>query len=73
MSESDTSQPVCQEGDRYLPNPQDPHTFYECKEGVPYLHHCPIGLIFNPDAEPGPVCDYPSNVTKYWADDVDVS
>ena len=35
MSDSDTSQPVCEEGDTYLPNPQAPDTFYECVEGVP--------------------------------------
>ena len=72
MSDSDTREPVCKDGDTYLPNPQDPNSFYECVEGVPHLNRCEHGLIFNPDIQPGPVCDWPSNVTKYWDDDVDV-
>ena len=72
MSDSDTGLPDCSDGKTYHANPRDPRTFYQCVDGVPHRHECPVGLIFNPEAKPGPVCDYPHNVDKYWADDVEV-
>jgi hypothetical protein len=73
MSDSDRGLPDCSGGETYHPNPRDPRTFYECVDGVPQPHQCPLGQIFNPKATPGPVCDYPQNVEKYWDDDVKVA
>jgi len=53
----------------YYPNPTDPSSFYQCSNGVPYLQPCPAGLVFNPTVNPGPVCDWPSNIpelVKLW-------
>lgn len=33
-------QVTCSEHGEYLLNPQDPHSFYQCSQGVPYLHQC---------------------------------
>jgi hypothetical protein len=56
----------CQPGDgpQYLLNPEDPGSFYQCTDGVPYKHDCPQGLVYNPLANPGPVCDWPHNVNE---------
>lgn len=48
-------------GDIYLVDPEDPGHFYQCSNGVPYRMPCPAGLAFNPNAKPGPVCDWPEN------------
>lgn len=48
----------------FLPNPDDATSFYQFMGGVAYKMPCPAGLIFNPDADPGPVCDWPMNVSK---------
>jgi Chitin binding Peritrophin-A domain len=49
------------DGPEYYLDPESPYSFYQCSNGVPYLHHCPDGQVFNPAAEPGPVCDSPFN------------
>jgi hypothetical protein len=73
MSGADeTYEPVCNDGDTYLPNPEDPTTFYQCVDGVPHLHDCTEGTIFDPSITPGPVCAMPQDVTPYWPDHVRV-
>lgn len=47
----------------YIGNPHDAASFYQFRGGVPYLQPCPAELIFNPAANPGPVCGYPANVS----------
>jgi len=42
----------------YHANPYDCKSFYQCSNGVPYLHRCPSILVFNPNLN---VCDWPSN------------
>jgi hypothetical protein len=44
-------------------NPTDRNSFYQFKDGVPYLHQCPMEsntgrLVFNPKAG---VCDWPAD------------
>ena len=73
MSDADeTYEPVCNEGDTYLANPADPTTFYQCKDGVPHLHRCGEGMIFDPSITPGPACVMPQDVQPYWFDHVKV-
>ncbi len=43
----------------YLPNPDNPCSFYSCDNGVAILMTCPDGLCFNPALD---VCDFPENV-----------
>jgi len=45
----------------YHPDPYSCNSFYECSNGVPHHMPCPEGLVFNPRANPGPVCDWPWN------------
>lgn len=35
--------------------------FWQCSNSVPHKFACPQGLIWNPTANPGPVCDWPRN------------
>jgi hypothetical protein len=49
----------CTQG-MYHPNIRDARSFYQCSNGVPYLHQCPSGLVFNPNLI---VCDWPQNVS----------
>lgn len=48
----------------YTVNPDDPSSFYQISNGKPYKHPCPEGLVFNPRANPGPVCDWPPNCSE---------
>merc|ERR1712080_322290 len=43
--------------DGFFPNPDEPcsQDFCECISGVPYVFHCPDGLIYNPAVE---ACDF---------------
>ena len=41
--------------DRFLANPDDFGSYYECSNGRPILQFCPDGLLFNPDLFE---CDY---------------
>jgi cytolysin (calcineurin-like family phosphatase) len=50
----------CNQG-MYHPNVRDAGSFYQCSNGVPYLHNCPSGLVFNPKLN---VCDWPENVSS---------
>jgi len=59
----DVSADTPPEGD-YKLNPRDPHSFYQISNGVPHLHQCPPGMVFNPNANPGPVCDHPWNCSE---------
>ena len=43
----------------YTVDPNDPESFYQISNGVPYKHSCPTGQVFNPIV--GAVCDYPQN------------
>ena len=52
---------TCGPSDDYVANPYDCGSFYQCSNGVPYLQQCPSGLVFNPNVQPGPVCDWPAN------------
>jgi|GEM_PF-3890643 len=38
--------------------------FIQMQNGVAHRMPCPLGLIFNPTASPGPICDWPSNMTE---------
>jgi hypothetical protein len=60
--------------DGYAVNPEDKHSFYQFKDGVPYLHQCPMEdatykQVFNPELG---VCvwssDNPTDADIYeWA------
>lgn len=48
-----TDEAVTDDGKGYSLNPEDRHSFYQFKDGVPYLHQCPMEndshrLVFNP-------------------------
>ena len=45
----------------YHPDPYSCHSFYQCANGVPVLHPCPGGLVFDPHVQPGPVCVWPED------------
>lgn len=48
----------------YKLDPTSPHHFYQISNGVPHRQACPDGLVFNPSANPGPVCDHPWNCSE---------
>lgn len=53
---------VCKDGIIYISNPVDCSSFYQCTNGVPILHECPLGfdglLVFDPNLN---VCVYPDS------------
>ncbi|XP_064607107.1 protein obstructor-E-like [Liolophura sinensis] len=53
----DRSKIKCRWHGQYICNPLNPRSFYQCSHGVPYLHDCPGGLVFNTWY----------NVCNYWA------
>ncbi|CAG0906776.1 unnamed protein product [Cyprideis torosa] len=48
----------------YHPHPYDCTKFCQCDWGVPIEMDCPEGLVWNQDANPGPVCDWQINVPR---------
>ncbi|MCM1972945.1 chitin binding peritrophin-A domain-containing protein [Streptomyces sp. G1] len=47
----------------YYQHKQDGRYFYQCDNAYrPYRHRCPDGMLFNEEARPGPVCDWPDQV-----------
>ena len=48
----------------YLLDPDSREYFYQRIDGTLTKQPCPSGLIFNPTAEPGPVCDWPTQVDE---------
>ncbi|XP_039657199.1 chondroitin proteoglycan 2-like [Perca fluviatilis] len=42
------------------PNPADPHSFYNCGNGIAYLQNCPSNLVFDPTCS---CCNYPPVTT----------
>ncbi|CAF4130385.1 unnamed protein product [Rotaria sordida] len=44
-----------------LANPDDPHSFYQCSNGIGYLLQCPANLVWNQQKQ---VCDFGDNVPK---------
>jgi hypothetical protein len=63
MSDLENNEVVCREGDTFLPDPDDPATFYQCVDGIPMRQRCPEGMVFDPAIKPGPVCVHPQNLT----------
>jgi hypothetical protein len=49
----------CEEGDvdKLYPNPNDPHSFYQCTPYGLQLLPCPAGMVFDPEVSR---CELPS-------------
>lgn len=45
----------------YAADEQFANVFWQWHNGAWVQHPCPAGLVFNPHAKPGPVCDWPEN------------
>lgn len=48
----------------YRLDPTSPHHFYQMSKGVATRMPCGAETVFNPTANPGPVCDNQSNVSE---------
>jgi hypothetical protein len=47
----------------YAIDPTSTAHFYQFVNGVPFRQSCPLDTFYNPYANPGPVCDHPSNLS----------
>jgi hypothetical protein len=45
----------------YHPDPYSCNHYYQCVQGLPFRQPCPPLTVYNPTAQPGPVCDHPWN------------
>lgn len=52
--------PECTPEDRYLPNPYDCSTYYQCVNGKPILLNCAPGTHFDKSLN---VCNWPSEAS----------